>query len=714
MEPSAAAGLVPPWLERLAAVAWRALAVIAMGAVLIAIAVSLASATAATLVALILAAALAPTVRRLRAAGRSPTVAAAVACVAGGIVIVGGALVLLLALLPDLRAIAGAVAAGLAGVRTQLEAAGAPELVIGALDRFADSMLDLFAIDLGALAGTAVTVGTVVVLGTFLTFFLLQDGDKGWRWAIRSQPAWRAEPLTASAQDGVARVGWFIRRTVVLAAVDGIVTFAVLLAFDVPIAGALAALAFFAGFVPYLGAVVGTSIIALAAFAFGGSAAALAVVVALGLAWIVATRLLERTPMDRRIDANPVLVLVAIPAGAALFGLLGLIVALPVAVFVLAIGRSAIVALDLGPGHADVPRTDGPPVWLDRLAQWSWRGLVIAALGFAALQVIVGVSSVVVPALIAIVAAATLLPLVRRLVARGWSRTVAGAVSTVGAATAIVLAVGLALAMSVGPLREVLDVAAQGASRVDLDWLAGLVEEAGSSVQVDAGALLSNAFGLAAALALALLLTFFFLRDGAGWWGRVLGRIGPDRRDTVAEIGTRSVGALSGYMVGTAIISAFGAFTSGLIMVLLGLPLGLPIAVLTFFASFIPYIGSFITTMLALLVAIALGSPQAAAIMLVYTIVFNIVQGNFVTPLVYGKSLSLHPAIVLMAIPVGGEIAGILGMFLVVPIAAIVAATWRLALAAIAGEPMPVDPVPGQPSVGDVPAPVTLEATGHS
>ncbi|HEX5828643.1 MAG TPA: AI-2E family transporter [Candidatus Limnocylindrales bacterium] len=710
MEPTAATGLVPPWLERLAAAGWRALVVVAMGAVLAAIAVSLSSATAATLVALILAAALAPTARRLRAAGRSPTVAAAVACVAGGVVIVGGALVLLFALLPDLRAIAGAVAAGLAGIRAQLEAAGAPELVIAAFDRFAGSMLGLFAIDLGALAGTAVTVGTVVVLGTFLTFFLLQDGDKGWRWAIRSQPAWRAEPLTASAQDGVARVGWFLRRTVVLAAVDGVVTFGVLLAFGVPIAGALAALAFAAGFVPYLGAVVGTSIIALAAFTFGGSAAALAVVVSLVLAWIVATRLLERTPMDRRIDANPVLVLVAIPAGAALFGLLGLIVALPVAVFVLAIGRSAIVALDLGPGHAGAPRTDGPPVWLDRLAQWSWRGLIVAALGFAAIQVIVGVSSVVVPALIAIVAAATLLPLVRRLVDRGWSRTVAGAVATVGAATAIVVAVGLALAMSVGPLREVLDVAAQGASRLDLDWLVGLVEEAGSSVQLDAAALLANTFGLAAALALALLLTFFFLRDGAGWWGRVLGRIGPDRRDTVAEMGTRSVASLSGYMVGTAIIAAFGAFTSGLIMVLLGLPLGLPIAVLTFFASFIPYIGSFITTMLALLVAIALGSPQAAAIMFVYTIVFNIVQGNFVTPLVYGKSLSLHPAIVLMAIPVGGEIAGILGMFLVVPIAAIIAATWRLALAAIAGEP-----VPAEHAVDDVvAAPVTAEVAGHS
>jgi predicted PurR-regulated permease PerM len=93
-------------------------------------------------------------------------------------------------------------------------------------------------------------------------------------------------------------------------------------------------------------------------------------------------------------------------------------------------------------------------------------------------------------------------------------------------------------------------------------------------------------------------------------------------------------------------------------------------------------------------------------------VVFNIAQGNFVTPLVYGRSLSLHPAIVLMAIPVGNEIAGILGMFLVVPAAAMVAATWRLLPAAIDAAGVPPGPGATDPSAeagpaaaGDAPAP---------
>jgi predicted PurR-regulated permease PerM len=104
-------------------------------------------------------------------------------------------------------------------------------------------------------------------------------------------------------------------------------------------------------------------------------------------------------------------------------------------------------------------------------------------------------------------------------------------------------------------------------------------------------------------------------------------------------------------------------------------------------------------------VAIAVGDTSDIVLMLVFTVVFNIAQGNFVTPVVYGRSLSLHPAIVLMAIPVGNEIAGILGMFLVVPAAAMIAATWRLVIAAIDEAGMPPDPADAgeEPQATDTP-----------
>ena len=111
------------------------------------------------------------------------------------------------------------------------------------------------------------------------------------------------------------------------------------------------------------------------------------------------------------------------------------------------------------------------------------------------------------------------------------------------------------------------------------------------------------------------------------------------------------------------------------------------------------------------LVAMAVGSTTDVIIMFV----FNIVLGNFVAPLVYGRAVSLHPAIVLMSIPAGGAIAGILGMFLVVPFLGVLAATWRTILrlfdpdepsaeGVTAGAPPPAPPTPATAFPMEAPA----------
>ena len=85
-------------------------------------------------------------------------------------------------------------------------------------------------------------------------------------------------------------------------------------------------------------------------------------------------------------------------------------------------------------------------------------------------------------------------------------------------------------------------------------------------------------------------------------------------------------------MFGTAAISFVGAASQLVIMVVLGIPLALPVFVLSFFLCFIPYIGGFISTGIAFLLTVALGSATDVVIMGIWTIVFNIVTGNIVAP----------------------------------------------------------------------------------
>jgi predicted PurR-regulated permease PerM len=175
-------------------------------------------------------------------------------------------------------------------------------------------------------------------------------------------------------------------------------------------------------------------------------------------------------------------------------------------------------------------------------------------------------------------------------------------------------------------------------------------------------------------------MTFFLLRDGSAGWAVLTSRLADWRRKELDAAGDRAVGALGGYMLGTGALSAFGAVTQWLIMVVLGIPLALPLAILAFFGGFIPYFGSLIVTGLAFLVTVKYGSTQDIVIMAIFTIVINLVQGSILGPIIYGRAVSIHPGVVLLAVPVGSALAGIVGMFLVIPVLGIIATTWRAVL----------------------------------
>jgi predicted PurR-regulated permease PerM len=194
------------------------------------------------------------------------------------------------------------------------------------------------------------------------------------------------------------------------------------------------------------------------------------------------------------------------------------------------------------------------------------------------------------------------------------------------------------------------------------------------------GGLTQDLVGLAVAVLLAVLLTFYFLRDGAGLWRALMSHLRLDVSSEISAAAERAFGVLGGYMMGTAAISLVGATSQLVIMWVLGLPLLLPIFVLSFFGGFIPYIGSILTTGIAFLVTVAVGSPFDILVMAIWTGVFNIVQGNVVAPLVYNRTTDIHPAVVLAAIPAGAAVAGILGMFLVVPVLGVISTTWRSVL----------------------------------
>ncbi len=693
------ASLIPTWLSNAAAIGWRVLVVLALMAVVADLAVILGTVVASIVFALIVAVVFAPVATRLRSRGWSRTkTAGAVTLLA---ILVIGLMVTLLAVavVPLVPGIVQAIQSGLVRLQADANAGGQGGQLGDAIGQARSNAEAWIGGHLASVASWVATAATVTILGSILTFFLLQDGDKAWAWALQATGDRRREVIMSSGDKALNGVGAWLRGTATQAAIDAVTVFIFLSVLGVPAALALSILAFITAFIPYLGGILLMTVLLVVTYASGGLAAAGVIFVGVILVHVLQTSVIAPKVFRGAVRIPRPAVLIALPIGAAIAGFVGLLLAVPVVAFGSAVAGSLIDVIGMDATAAGGESISVVPVWLDRLAQWSWRCLIgLAFLGVAVLLA-VQVPIVLIPVTLAIILAATLLPIYRLLRARGWSPTSAAGTVTVASiviTTVVVVLTIVSLATQMGPIVQAASAGAGQAVASNpqvLAWLQPLVSSSSDFLGQAAQAVVSGSVGLAVVSVIGVLLTFDFMRDGPRFWSFATSRLALWRRTEVEAAGGRAVGVLGGYMIGTGAIALFGAVSQFVIMAILGIPLALPLAVLSFFGGFIPYIGSILTTLLAFFVTLALGTPQDAAIMGVYTIVFNVVQGNFVAPIVYGRAVNIHPAIVLLAIPAGAALAGIAGMFLVVPFIGVFATTWRTALLVLGDRPVPEEVV---------------------
>ncbi|CAN5865916.1 AI-2E family transporter [soil metagenome] len=203
----------------------------------------------------------------------------------------------------------------------------------------------------------------------------------------------------------------------------------------------------------------------------------------------------------------------------------------------------------------------------------------------------------------------------------------------------------------------------------------GFVDSVVDQAQAIRGAsLLGGAAAVAeflAGVALAIVVTFFVLKDGRRMANKLIERV-PERRSDEFAVGMR-VGwkTMFSYMRGIAIAGLVDAVLIGIGLWIVGVPLILPLSILVFFGAFFPLVGAFISGLLAVAVAFVNGGLTEALIVLTIVVIVQQVEGDVVLPVVFGQTLRLHPLVVLLGIAVGGFAFGLLGAFLAIPLIAV-------------------------------------------
>ena len=215
--------MVPPWLDRLAAIGWRVLVTLALALVFGAVAVHLATVTGAILVGLTVAAMVYPVVQRLEVQRGWPRArAAAAASFLAVIIVVVALFVIIVAFIPSIVDLIQANQAGVAALSARLVELGVPPVILQVVDSAVTGVQAWLLEAVAQLVGPIANFVTIMILGGFLTFYLLSDGDRAWVHATSNLREWQARALTDRASEALTEVSGYFRWTGLLAVTDAV------------------------------------------------------------------------------------------------------------------------------------------------------------------------------------------------------------------------------------------------------------------------------------------------------------------------------------------------------------------------------------------------------------------------------------------------------------------------------------------------------------
>lgn len=168
-----------------------------------------------------------------------------------------------------------------------------------------------------------------------------------------------------------------------------------------------------------------------------------------------------------------------------------------------------------------------------------------------------------------------------------------------------------------------------------------------------------------------LLITFFLLLDGRKFVEGALTFVAPSQQPRVRRVLERSAGAVSGYITGNLIISVIAGVTTFVVLWILGMPYAVPLALVVAFFDLIPLVGATLGAIIVTLVGFFV-DPTKGFVLLGFFVVYQQIENNLLQPLIYGRSVRLHPLAVFIAAVAGAQLLGILGALLAIPVAEII------------------------------------------
>ena len=341
------------------------------------------------------------------------------------------------------------------------------------------------------------------------------------------------------------------------------------------------------------------------------------------------------------------------------------------------------------------PHRPSPYERFVRVGIAAWCGIGVIILGYLLLRLLVYVNPVVPPLLIAVVVVYLLNPIVSALERRGVHRAAGAGIVYILFLCIVALIIALLvplvarqvsqvathfpdyLADAQANIRRVAGRFGQEVNfRLDADqvrhWLAAsenrqTVTRYLTGLRSFTSSLISGLiiFVLGPVMAFYLLVDLPRLRRGA------MALVPPARREEITGLMDRIGQAVGGFFRGQLLVALFVGVASSIGLWLIGLPFWLLVGMVAGVFNLVPLVGPFIGGGLAVVIALLSGEPLKAVWAALVLLIVQQIDNHLISPNVMGRTVQLHPVVVMLALLVGASFAGLFGMLVIVPLVAV-------------------------------------------
>lgn len=163
-------------------------------------------------------------------------------------------------------------------------------------------------------------------------------------------------------------------------------------------------------------------------------------------------------------------------------------------------------------------------------------------------------------------------------------------------------------------------------------------------------------------------LTFFMLLEGPRWVERFYGLLSQESQPRWRAVGHDIYRQVGGYVTGNLVISLIAGTLTTFVLLILGVPYAVALGLIVALLDLIPLAGATIAAIIIGTVAF-LHTILAGIVVVAFFLVYQQVENHVLQPLVYRRTVSLSPLLILISVLVGAEVAGVLGALAAIPVA---------------------------------------------